>query len=129
MGMFKSWQKYTTRQAKDPNGGLRRHNDGSPIMETVEVPRWTTPETVNWLRRYGRELTQNACRDGWHINLIDFVQHQHRLPNGEECEALVMDFDKIERGTEHHPKRHVILKKREEVKAELLKPIELKAAG
>lgn len=122
MSMFKSWQKYAFVEEFDNSGaslGLKR----------TEVARWSTEHTINWLRRSGRELVQNACRDGWHINLIDFVQHQHRLPNGEECEALVMDFDKIERGTEHHPKRHVILKKREEVKAELLKPIELKAAG
>lgn len=129
MSMFKSWQQRIIRPKEGANGLPVMKADGQPVLETIEVPRWSTEATVNWLRTRGRDLTRNACRDGWHINLIDFVQHQHRLPRPDECEELVLDFQKLERETEFSPKRQEILKKREQVKAELLKPLEMKAAG
>ncbi len=129
MSLFRSYRKFATRQKKSGEGKPLTDHEGKPIMETVEVPRWSTEATIAFLRANGRELTRNACRDGWHINLIDFVQHQHRMPNQAECEELVLDFQKIEQTTQHSQKRPQILAKRVEIKNELLKPIELKAAG
>lgn len=129
MSTFRSYQKLVTRPKRDPNGSPLTKADGTPIMETVEVPRWSTEATINFLRAKGRELTQTAVRDGWHINLIDFVQHQHRLPSMAECEDLVLDFQKIEAATQNSPKRPAILEKRKAIAAELSEPLQLKATG
>lgn len=133
MSMFKSYQKYETRQKKSPDGAplfwLDGPHKGEPMTERIEIPCWSTDHTIDYLRHQGRELTRTACRDSWHINLLDFVQHQHRLPNQDECEQLVLDFQKIEQATEHSRKRREILEKREAIKTELTKPLQLKATG
>lgn len=120
MPAFNNWKKFHKVPAKSPNGGVLRHTDGSPMLETVEVPRWSTPETINFLKARGRSLAETACRDGWHISLIDFVQHQHRLPSSAECEEIVLDFQKIEAATQHSIKRQQIVETRNRIKAELI---------
>lgn len=116
MPMFNNWRKYTEKPTYDGNGtfiGATR----------TEVPRWSTEATVNFLRAHGRQLARNACRDGWHISLIDFVQHQHRLPGGDECELIVADFHKIEAATQNSAKRPQILETRDKIRHAILAPL------
>lgn len=113
MSMFKSYQKFSAVEVFDDFGAAAG-------TKRVEVPRWSTEVTVNWLRSHGMSLVKVAVRDGWHVSLIDFVQHQHRLPNPHECEDLWIDFQKIETATKHSPKRGEMLKTRERIKAALV---------
>lgn len=120
MPAFQNWKKFHKVPAKSQAGQALRHTNGSPMLETVEVPRWTTPETINFLKAKGRSLAEAACRDGWQISLIDFVQHQQRLPSTAECELIVLDFQKIEAATQHSTKRPQIMETRNRIKAELI---------
>lgn len=129
MSAFKSHQQYITRPKTDPLGAPLTKPDGEPIMEKVEVPRWSREAGITFLKTKGRELTRAACRDGWHVMLLDFVQYRHRLPNDAECEQLVIDHQKVEAATPHSHKRPEILKKRADLAEQLLEPLQLQATG
>ena len=112
MPMFQNWTRYHDAPVKAPDGSPVLRADGTPCTERVEVPRWTTDEVVRFLLAKGQRLANSAVRDGWHVQLIGFVQHQHRLPNADECELIVLDHQKIERATEGTSKRQAILETR-----------------
>lgn len=122
MSLFRSWRRMIETPVCNDAGAPLHGSDGRQLVEWVEAERWSTPFTVEWLRKNGGELMRTACRDGWHINLIDFVQHKNRLPNSRQCEALVIDFQNIEKATKGGPKRAAIQAKRAEIKAQLLAP-------
>ena len=123
MPEFQSYQKHVTEQRTDRAGKPLYDDDGLPKMQQIKVLRWSTEAAINFLRSKGRQMAREACRDGWHVNLIDFVQHQHALPNPDECEQLVRDFQKIEHWTQHSPKRQQILENRERIKTQLMRPL------
>ena len=129
MSSFKSHQQYVRRPKLGAGNIPITGVDGKPVLETVEVPRWSKEAGINFLKAKGRELTRAACRDGWHVMLLDFVQYRHRLPNDAECEELVMDHQKVEAATPHSIKRPEILKKRADLAEQLLEPLQLKATG
>lgn len=120
MPLFKSWQMFTEAQKQSPDGRLVFDNNGAPVMHRVPVPRWTKEQAINLLKAKAFPLVQSACRDGWHIHLIDFVQYQHKIPNADECDQIVLDFQKVERNTQDSPKRQKILEMRGRAKSHLL---------
>ena len=122
---FTSWAVFEEKPVLTDLGQPVFDADGAPKTKKVEKPSWTTPETLNWLRRYGRELSQNACRDGWHMRLLDYVAHRHRLPSPDEIETLVLEQGRIDQAKLPQS----VLNTRAALKAELLKPLELRAAG
>ena len=119
MSMFQNWKQYHNVPAKSPEGVVIRRTDGTPYTERVQVKPLTTEEAVALLMSKGRALANDAVRDGWHVQLIGFVQQQPRLPNSNECELIVLDHQKIERATEGTAKRQAILETRARLAEEI----------
>lgn len=122
---FRSWREFDTVQKVDENGNGVVDSEGLPKMIQREKPRWQTGQTVEWLRRYGRQMALNACDQGWHMQLIDYVQHRHRLPNDTEIEQLVLDRNKIVRTNLPTD----LIETQTRLKAELSEPLSLRATG
>ncbi|WP_420415269.1 hypothetical protein [Roseibium sp.] len=121
---FRSWVEYEQKPVLTEFGQPVHDQNGAPKMKQVERPRWSTPDTVNWLRRWGRDMAQNACRDGWHMRLLDYVSYRHRLPSPDDIEALVLEQQRIDWSK---PSQQVV-EMRQRLKSDLLKPLELQAA-
>lgn len=98
---------------------------GETFRQYRDKPTWTMERTVAWLRRNGGRMVQEACNHGWHMRLLDYVSHRHRLPNRDDIEALVEDQLNLNR-VKMPPK---IIEARERLKGELMAPVEMKMAS
>jgi hypothetical protein len=81
------------------------------------------------------DLVKRACDEGWHQQLIGFIQQRHCRPNGDQIKALVRDHEEIDFRLSQMDqymraawKYDDILERRAALKAELTQPIELQAA-
>lgn len=82
------------------------------------------------------DLVKRACDEGWQQQLIGFIQRRHRRPTGDQIQELVRDHEEIDYRLSRMDefmksawKYEDILQRRAALKSELLKPIEMQAAG
>lgn len=101
------------------------------LFQTKREPgkaEWPSARTIMFLKSKAMPLVRNACRDGWHLRLHEFVSYKHRLPNADEIDDLVAEHMKIERMLEtDNPaifSKQKSLEGREKVKRMLLEPLE-----
>ena len=100
-----------------------------PWRQSSGAPEWPRERTIGFLRRQGRSLVREACEQGWHLRLMDFVAGQHRLPQQGEIEDLVIQHQAIEAALRGTPAASRILTIRDRVANELLAAVEMKLAS
>ncbi|WP_298966179.1 hypothetical protein [uncultured Roseibium sp.] len=91
---------------------------------------------IRFARSAMPDLVQRACAEGWQQQLIGFIQRRHCKPTGEQVQAMIRDHNEFDlRFSQMSPemqerwKLKDIAAKREATKADLLKPLQLKATG
>lgn len=121
--MFKNWREFERKAVIGQDGAPMHNVDGSPVMEDVQIPQWSFDATVNWIRKHGRQIARQACDEGWHMRLLDYVSHRHRLPSANDIEDMIYEQKIIDRA--NLPAS--CYETRERRKSELLAPLKPQA--
>lgn len=97
------------------------------------MPKW---QAVHKAKSQMPDLVKRACSEGWHQQLIGFIQQRHCRPTSDQIKDLVRDHEEIDfrlsqmdEQTRASWKYDDILERRAALKEDLQKPLELKAAG
>lgn len=93
--MFKTWAEMEEVPILQDGHPVYKTN-GDQAMEFRQKPRWSTDFTLDWLMKSGRAMALEAARTGWHMRLIDYVQHRHRLPKQHEIDQLCLEQQTID---------------------------------
>lgn len=97
---------------------------------------WTKERAIRFAKSAMPDLVKQACAGDWQQQLIGFIQRQHRKPTGEQVAAMIRDHEAFDLAfSQMSPEMQAkwklpdIASKRAATKAELLKPLEMKAAS